>query len=65
MLDLQTLEDTVDGIQNIVLRKIKIGKTVFANATLGLDPHLVPKIRTALENLPQQDLTLAITIDIR
>ena len=41
-LDLQTLKNTVDGVQNIVLRKVKISKTVFANPTLGLDPHLVP-----------------------
>ena len=64
-LDLQTFEDTVNGVQNIVLRKIKIGKAVFANPTLGLDPHLLPKIRTTLENLTKQDLTLAIAIDIR
>ena len=40
--NLQTLEDAIDGVQNIVLGKIKIGKAVFANPTLGLDPHLVP-----------------------
>ena len=63
-LDLETLEDAIDRVQNIVLRKVKINKAVFANPTLGLDPHLVPKIRTTLENLTQQDLTLAIAIDI-